>query len=111
MAVPWHLRGSPYAPTDWLDPVGACIDLAYDVAVGVSLADEWLIHAGILGAVFLFIALLHHIGRRPSLRARFTSFPRCARCAYDLTGNLSGVCPECGTPVTPADNLSAREAA
>jgi hypothetical protein len=22
----------------------------------------------------------------------------CERCAYDLTGNTSGVCPECGTP-------------
>jgi hypothetical protein len=23
----------------------------------------------------------------------------CRRCGYNLTGNLSGVCPECGTPV------------
>jgi hypothetical protein len=81
---------------------GVCIDLAYDVAVGVSLADQWLIHAGILLAVSVFIALLHRIGRRPSLRARFESSPRCTRCAYDLTGNLSGVCPECGTPATPS---------
>jgi hypothetical protein len=22
---------------------------------------------------------------------------RCPRCGYDLTGNVSGVCPECGT--------------
>jgi predicted nucleic-acid-binding Zn-ribbon protein len=22
----------------------------------------------------------------------------CAKCRYDLTGNVSGVCPECGTP-------------
>jgi ABC-type ATPase with predicted acetyltransferase domain len=26
---------------------------------------------------------------------------RCAECGYDLTGNTSGVCPECGTQ-TPA---------
>ena len=25
---------------------------------------------------------------------------RCPRCGYDLTGNVSGVCPECGTSVT-----------
>lgn len=25
---------------------------------------------------------------------------KCTKCDYDLTGNLSGVCPECGTPVT-----------
>jgi hypothetical protein len=24
----------------------------------------------------------------------------CQRCDYDLTGNVSGVCPECGTKVT-----------
>lgn len=23
----------------------------------------------------------------------------CGKCAYDLTGNVSGVCPECGTPI------------
>ena len=33
-------------------------------------------------------------------RVRFLPSPgRCARCRYDLTGNVSGVCPECGTPI------------
>src|SRR5688572_1471586 len=81
---------------------GVCIDLAYDVAVGVTLADQWLMHSAILVAVFVFIAALHKIGRRQSLRARFDATARCARCAYDLRGNMSGVCPECGTRVTPA---------
>ncbi len=27
----------------------------------------------------------------------------CAGCGYDLTGNESGVCPECGTSVSAAD--------
>ena len=26
----------------------------------------------------------------------------CLRCGYDLTGNTSGVCSECGLPATPA---------
>ncbi|GJM23618.1 MAG: hypothetical protein DHS20C16_00330 [Phycisphaerae bacterium] len=30
---------------------------------------------------------------------------QCSNCGYDLTGNVSGVCPECGTPSAP--NLSA----
>ena len=80
---------------------GVGIDLAYDVAVGVTLADEWLLHVSILAAVAAFLAGLHWIGRRRSLRVRFETTPRCARCAYDLTGNLSGVCPECGTPAAP----------
>lgn len=78
---------------------GVCIDLAYDIAVGVSLADQWLLHAALLAAVTVFIGLLHIIGRRQSLRARFATNPRCWKCGYDLTGNVSGVCPECGMEV------------
>jgi hypothetical protein len=26
---------------------------------------------------------------------------RCATCGYDLTGNVSGRCPECGIPIQP----------
>ncbi len=26
----------------------------------------------------------------------------CAHCGYSLRGNVSGVCPECGTPVSLA---------
>jgi hypothetical protein len=25
----------------------------------------------------------------------------CVKCGYDLTGNVSGICPECGTPCRP----------
>lgn len=28
----------------------------------------------------------------------------CEKCEYDLTGNLSGVCPECGTPIKPGES-------
>ncbi len=29
----------------------------------------------------------------------FTGLAACERCQFDLTGNVTGVCPECGTPV------------
>jgi hypothetical protein len=36
-------------------------------------------------------------------RLRYSGLRRkmglCVRCGYDLTGNTSGVCPECGTPI------------
>jgi hypothetical protein len=33
-------------------------------------------------------------------RARERSkWGRCRKCLYDLTGNVSGICPECGTPI------------
>jgi hypothetical protein len=33
------------------------------------------------------------------LRGRRYKAPLCRHCGYDLTGNVSGRCPECGTPV------------
>ncbi len=27
---------------------------------------------------------------------------KCRRCEYDLRGNVSGICPECGTPIKPS---------
>ena len=32
-------------------------------------------------------------------RGRPGNTPRCAGCDYDLTGNVSGVCPECGRTI------------
>lgn len=40
-------------------------------------------------AVFLFLGAKR---RRPE-------WPCCEQCDYNLTGNVSGVCPECGTPI------------
>jgi len=31
--------------------------------------------------------------------ARCAELGLCPKCTYDLTGNVSGVCPECGRPV------------
>lgn len=36
--------------------------------------------------------------RGPLRRYRRRKRGLCTQCAYDLTGNLSGICPECGTP-------------
>jgi rRNA maturation endonuclease Nob1 len=30
----------------------------------------------------------------------------CQRCNYNLTGNVSGICPECGTPIEAEESRS-----
>jgi hypothetical protein len=44
----------------------------------------------LLGIVVLFYA--------GTIRTRDEHAPRCVNCGYNLTGNLSGICPECGKP-------------
>jgi hypothetical protein len=46
-------------------------------------------------ALLPLVSLARHVRRR--VRARGTT-GRCPRCGYNLTGNVSGVCPECGAP-------------
>jgi hypothetical protein len=55
----------------------------------------------LLAPAFALLPLLQWWASRRA-RARRTK-GQCARCSYDLTGNVSGVCPECGTPTQSAE--------
>jgi len=33
----------------------------------------------------------------------------CEKCAYNLTGNITGVCPECGKPILPQSTIDIRQ--
>lgn len=95
-----HLRGRRLA--GWTIS-GTAIDAAYDAAIGASLLVGWAPHAIAGAAIALFVAGLTVVGRRRALKARFNQgAPACLRCAYDLTGNRSGICPECGAQASRA---------
>jgi len=49
---------------------------------------------------FLLFAAVSLLCGRTAMRAsRRVRAGRCVRCSYNLTGNTSGVCPECGTVI------------
>ena len=77
---------------------GTLINAAFDGAVVAGLVTGPLGAAIVVAVIFAFILILHRVGRRASLQARFGE-PMCRVCLYNLTGNLSGICPECGTPI------------
>jgi ribosomal protein L37E len=47
----------------------------------------------------LLPAATAYLGHRDHHRR--TSGGRCQRCGYDLRGNATRICPECGTPIPP----------
>ena len=49
--------------------------------------------AGLLWA-WLYVRSINHL-----VRAEWVRAARCLSCGYDLTGNVSGRCPECSTAV------------
>ena len=62
---------------------------------------EWQTAAvGSVVAAGVGLLVARYTGQRDC--AAFRSRSRlCLRCGYSLAGNLSGVCPECGAPVSP----------
>jgi hypothetical protein len=56
-------------------------------------AAHWVLAA----IASLFVAACHVRGY---LYLRAIRSKGCPICCYDLTGNVSGVCPECGTPIS-----------
>jgi hypothetical protein len=70
--------------------MAAAMVLGFDREQAVKPLMSWF-HAGV--AMVLLSAPLPLIRRR---RAAITG--HCEQCGYDLTGNQSGICPECGTP-------------
>ena len=55
--------------------------------------------AALLCIVIIFIEYDRRLHRQQSRALR----GQCLNCGYSLTGNVSGVCPECGTTVEAAE--------
>lgn len=69
------------------------------LAVSIAVASSILlpVHRGAL-RIPVFVAVSFVLALLLSRYAPARTYPgSCRRCGYDLTGNQSGVCPECGT--------------
>jgi len=69
---------------------------------GLHSSEYWTFKTTLLlpPAIFAGAALL--LARAPLRRYRRRRKGLCVKCAYDLTGNTSGTCPECGQDVNDA---------
>lgn len=80
--------------------------------IGISLLDNWRAYAAysadstlmaIVGRMIVPIIGMGLLCRAmPALRDYLmveALNPVCKHCGYNLTGNVSGICPECGNPI------------
>jgi hypothetical protein len=86
---------------------GALIVVAFCDRSTEVVAEDGLYHLELLvpaNALFYgMIGVLVGVARHYRLRRRRGNrSPHCAGCGYLLVGNTSGVCPECGTPLSPS---------
>lgn len=76
------------------------------MAVLAMAVTAWLPLIGFIPIAYVLIRLNRRwkeLGLRPGVFgvgaeqvAQIRQWPRCAACGYDLRGNTSGICPECG---------------
>jgi hypothetical protein len=80
---------------------GVAIDATTDAAI--YFTGEYGLAFPVLsyGAMIVFVGSHYIVGRRSGLLNQYRS--HCLKCGYDLAGNVSGRCPECGQQM-PGDS-------
>ncbi len=108
--------------TEWGNPAGW--EYAEQSGSSSGALDGWSLRLNPLGGpttssrgfsvvvpfwfLFLLSTGLFLLAHRRWMKSRRPPGPHCKSCGYNLTGNVSGVCPECGTAMA-AQALIPRE--
>jgi hypothetical protein len=98
----WTTRRPPVYPTRGffsvpLRPPGFAIH--WEHRPGTVLRDVIVPYWAVVVPTAVLTLLFTRRVRRERIRSQRLRSGRCARCGYDLHGNVSGVCPECGIAV------------
>ncbi len=102
----WGAVTFDIGPPGWRD-VGQASALADDGAAfdvrRIWGGRVWMVRVSLAIPTIVLAALVLAVFGLPRLRRRLRAKrSQCLRCGYDLTGNVSGVCPECGAAVAAA---------
>ena len=106
----WRAAYGPVAKSRSYFAIALLVQIAAQVLVGIpvarylraaGLSDGWVTWGvPVLLALIACLVILWLVRRRitRNIRVELTKrgYPTCTPCGYNLTGNTSGVCPECG---------------
>lgn len=105
ISIIWNLakirRNRPAQTLPLALALSGAISFAFGL-LSLGFSNVALVSLGLFLSILCFVWLLGLLWFRfvtAPIRPRPDSHPRCTRCRYDLTGNASGTCPECGTAV------------
>jgi hypothetical protein len=69
--------------------------------------SSWELRSGIAHVLSALVGLYLLFGGRWIVNLAIPSNrPYCHECGYELTGNITGLCPECGTPNLPPERTT-----
>ena len=74
----------------------------HEVFAGLSLIYSGMFSLMFALPVVLIVGIPFFLRRHRRRKLRFPS-GHCQTCGYDLTGNVSGICPECGKAIVEED--------
>ena len=97
--------------------VGAASTACYTVAVGLinafipiwALMDTWLSVATMIVGPFVVGTVVAIVHWKRDLKRDRQEHGMCGDCGYNLTGNESGVCPECGGTIVEKPNETSHD--
>lgn len=99
----WESVATPAAPVLWNHTSGTRAQLFTKRPDGTTLEATWIESSIIILPMRnLLIALLLIAIALIGFPRRFARLGHCTHCDYNLTGNESGRCPECGAPIATA---------
>ncbi len=103
---PIHVRTTWFVALSFQIAVGVflgCTGIGTEISLRLNPADDWHRLAGV-GMGLINLVAAPFVAFAVGMVAHFwrhRRFPpgHCSRCGYDLTGNVSGKCPECGAAI------------
>lgn len=118
VACSWFLRPGRDQRLDALWIVACANGIGLAVSVDTSLGTSTHTQSISIALLVALGAIPTYIGGRLVMRVLDSLFIRrrafwreglCAECGYDLTGNTSGACPECGKPCARSEQTVVAE--
>ncbi len=102
----WAPSGTPLDTLPWYGAFHAYHPPAYVPwqmlpSIDFSVPSQWRVRVPLHLSLLVLLPVVAYPLLPRTIRRYRLKRGLCVGCGYDLTGNITGVCPECGVPIDP----------